>query len=188
MDLDSWDLIHMRMLNGSVENWVKMYQTVFRLVIPKSRHLAFLIRPPRHLKPGYGWLEHVEMDIVPRCDDGTLPSDSRLVAWSQYLLAATQEFGRPLAYNTDTRGMLDRQGFVEVQEQIIKVPLNPWPADPHLKDIGRWYNLGLTQGLEALTLGPMTRIGGWSKETVDKLVMEAKREICAKRFHAYCNM
>jgi hypothetical protein len=84
--------------------------------------------------------------------------------------------------------MLERQGFVEIQEQVIKVPLNPWPADPHLKDIGRWYNLGLTQGLEALTVGPMTRIENWSKEAVDKLVMEAKRDICARRFHAYCNM
>lgn len=128
------------------------------------------------------------MDIVPHCDDGTLPSDSRLLAWSQYLLAATQHSGRPLAYNVDTRAMLERQGFVEIQEQVIKVPLNPWPADPHLKDIGRWYNLGLTQGLEALTLGPMMRIGEWSRVDVDKLVIEAKREICAKRFHTYCNM
>jgi hypothetical protein len=31
--------------------------------------------------------------------------------------------------------MLERTGFVEIQEQVIKVPLNPWPTDPHLKDI-----------------------------------------------------
>jgi hypothetical protein len=84
--------------------------------------------------------------------------------------------------------MLERQGFVEIQEQVIKVPLNPWPADPHLKDIGRWYNLGLTQGLEALTLGPLMRVANWPRPEVDKLVGEAKREICAKRFHTYCNM
>ena len=142
----------------------------------------------RHLKPGFGWLEHVEIDIVPRCDDGTLPSDSKVVAWSQYLLQATQEAGRPLAYNEHTKPMLERQGFVEIQEQVIKVPLNPWPTDPHLKDIGRWYNLGLTQGLEALTLAPMMRVMNWKREDVDRLVAEAKREICAKRFHAYCNM
>lgn len=142
----------------------------------------------RHLKPGFGWLEHVEMDIVPRCDDGTLPSDSRLVLWSEWLLRATQETGRPLAYNVDTRAMLERHGFVEIQEQVIKVPLNPWPGDPHLKDIGRWYNLGLTQGLEALTLAPMMRVAEWPRADVDKLIMEAKREICTKRIHAYNNM
>jgi hypothetical protein len=84
--------------------------------------------------------------------------------------------------------MLERTGFVEIQEQIIKVPLNPWPTDPHLKDIGRWYNLGLTQGLEALTLGPLTRMSHWTKADVDRLVSDAKREICSKRFHTYCNM
>jgi hypothetical protein len=84
--------------------------------------------------------------------------------------------------------MLESQGFVEIQEQVIKVPLNPWPSDPHLKDIGRWYNLGLTQGLEALTLGPLTRVNQWSKADVDKLISEAKREICSKKYHAYCNM
>jgi hypothetical protein len=84
--------------------------------------------------------------------------------------------------------MLEQAGFVEIQEQIIKVPLNPWPIDPYLKDIGRWYNLGLTLGLEALTLGPLTRISHWTKEDVDKLISEAKREICSKKFHVYNHM
>jgi hypothetical protein len=84
--------------------------------------------------------------------------------------------------------MLENQGFVDIKEQVIKIPLNPWPTDPHLKDIGRWYNLGLTQGLEALTLGPLTRVSQWSKTDVDKLISEVKREVCSKKYHAYCNM
>jgi hypothetical protein len=84
--------------------------------------------------------------------------------------------------------MLERQGFVEIQEQVIKVPLNPWPADPHLQDIGRWYNLGLTQGLEALTLGPLTRMSNWKKVDIDRLIAEVRREICSKKIHAYSNM
>lgn len=84
--------------------------------------------------------------------------------------------------------MLDAQGFVEVQEQIFKVPLNPWPADAHLKDVGRWYNLGLTQGLEALTMGPLSKMSNWSIERIDKLVADVKREICSKRHHVYCYM
>jgi hypothetical protein len=101
---------------------------------------------------------------------------------------ATARAYRPMAYNADTRIMLERQGFVEIQEQVIKVPLNPWPADPHLKDIGRWYNLGLTQGLEAMTLAPLTRMSGWNKADVERLCSEVKREICSKKFHAYCNV
>lgn len=143
---------------------------------------------PRHLKPGTGWLEHIEIDMIPRCDDDTLPPNSNLVKWSQHILSATQEHSRPLAYNTQTRSMLEHQGFVEIQEQVIKVPFNPWPTDTHLKDIGRWYNLGLTQGLDALTLGPMTTVRHWKKPDIDKLIQDAKREICSKHVHAYCNM
>jgi hypothetical protein len=32
MDLDSWDLIHMRMLNGAIMNWPETYAKVFRCV------------------------------------------------------------------------------------------------------------------------------------------------------------
>lgn len=169
--LESWDLIHIRMLNGSIESWPELYQKVFM-----------------HLKPGFGWIEHVEMDISPRSDDGTLEPTSSLANWSRFILEATGRFGRPLAYNTETREMLERAGFVEISEQVIKVPLNPWPTDPHLKDIGRWYNLGLTQGLEALTLGPLTRMSNWSKPNIDKLIQEVKRDVCSKKIHAYCNM
>ncbi|TVY71330.1 Secondary metabolism regulator [Lachnellula suecica] len=171
MGLDSWDLIHMRMLSGCVENWADVYAKVFR-----------------HLKPEFGWLEQVEIDMVPRCDDGTLPPNSQLVNWTRQVLEATATTYRPLAYNTDTRFILERQGFVDIQEEIIKVPMNPWETDPHLKNIGRWYNLGLTQGLDALSIAPLMRIKGWKKPEVDRIVQDVKREVCSKRIHAYCNM
>ena len=84
--------------------------------------------------------------------------------------------------------MLQQAGFVDIQEQVIQIPINPWPADPHLKEVGRWYNLGLTQGLEALTLGPLCRMSNWKKAEVDKLVADTKREICSKKNHVYNNM
>ncbi|KAE8451408.1 hypothetical protein EG329_004037 [Mollisiaceae sp. DMI_Dod_QoI] len=170
VDMD-WDMIHMRMLNGSISSWPDIYSKVFR-----------------HLKPGFGWMEHVEIDLVPRCDDGTLPESSHLVQWANYLLDATARAHRPLAYNEHTRQMLEQAGFVEIQEQVIMVPLNPWPNDPHMKEVGRWYNLGLTQGLDALSLGPLTRINNWTKADVESLTAAAKRDICSKKYHSYCNM
>jgi hypothetical protein len=104
------------------------------------------------------------------------------------LADATARAYKPLAYNTQTRQMLSALGFVDLTEHIIKVPMNPWPSDPHQKDIGRWYNLGLVQGLEALSLGPLTRVNLWKKSDVDRLVAEAKKEICSKKYHVYCNM
>jgi hypothetical protein len=133
-------------------------------------------------------MEHVEIDFQPRCDDGSLPPNASLVQWSRYLLEATTEADKTLAYNHNTRQMLQRQGFVDISEQVIKIPLNPWPTDPHERDIGRWFNLGLTQGLEAITLAPLTRVLRWKKTDVDRLLSETKREICSKKYHAYCNV
>lgn len=133
-------------------------------------------------------MEQVEIDFQPRCDDGSLPPNSALVQWSQYLMQASERAYKPLAYNTMTRQMLEGQGFVDISEQRIRVPLNPWPADLHQKEIGRWYNLGLVQGLEAMSLGPLTRMCNWTKEEVDRLVAEAKKDICLKRHHVYCHM
>ncbi|KAJ5037185.1 uncharacterized protein L3040_007365 [Drepanopeziza brunnea f. sp. 'multigermtubi'] len=171
LDLEAYDLIHMRMLAGSLQSWPDTYAKIFR-----------------HLKPGFGWLEHVEIDMAPRCDDHTAPPNSKLVEWTAALMDATARAYRPLTYNHDTGNLLERQGFVDIQEEVIKIPLNPWEKDPHAKDIGRWYNLGLTQGLQALSLGPMTRMLGWTPAQVEALTAEVKREVCAKKHHFYCNM
>ena len=108
--------------------------------------------------------------------------------WFQYITQAHDRAFKPLTYNIHTRPMLEGQGFVDISEQIIRVPLNPWPADHHQKDIGRWFNLGLVQGLEAMSLGPLSRMFGWKKEDIDRLTAEAKRDICLKKNHVYCHM
>lgn len=34
LEPSSWDLIHMRTVNGSISNWPKVYAEIFRLVPP----------------------------------------------------------------------------------------------------------------------------------------------------------
>ena len=101
---------------------------------------------------------------------------------------ATQRAGKPLAYNQYTRHMLQQAGFVDVQEIVIRAPLNSWPSDQHLRDVGRWYNLGMTEGLEAISLGPLTRVARWKYEDVKRIVRDVKKEVCNKKLHAYNNM
>ena len=141
-----------------------------------------------HLKPGYGYMEQVEIDMFPRCDDNTFPENTSLKLWYNCLAEATNRALRPIAYNHETGALLEHTGFVDIREEIIRVPLNPWPTDPWQRDVGRWYNLGLTEGLEALTLGPFMRILGWTKDEVDILIERVKREVCTRRMHVYCNM
>ncbi|MCJ1468465.1 Secondary metabolism regulator lae1 [Pseudocyphellaria aurata] len=166
---DAWDLIHLRMGYGSISSWSEMYHNVFR-----------------HLKPGYGYFEQVEIDLRPRCDDGALPYP--VGQWYEYLEDATTRASRSIKYQENTKQLLEAQGFVDVQTQVIQVPLNSWPSDPHLKEIGRWYNLGLTEGLEAISLGPLTRVFRWPPADVRRLVGDVKSAICSKKHHIYNNM
>jgi hypothetical protein len=169
---ESFDLIHVRMACGSVSSWSDLYQKAFA-----------------HLKPGQGWIEHVEIDLKPRCVNGTLPAESNLVRWYEYLANATQTVNRPIAYNSDTRQYLENAGFIDIHEEVIRAPYNSWPNDPHQKEIGRWYQLGLTEGLEALSLAAFTRVNRWDAHEHVKPLLEAVRlEICNRKIHAYNNM
>lgn len=156
---------------------------------PCSPLLFLMLIKARHLKPGTGWIEHVEIDMEPRCDDYTLPPDSMLTKWYQWLADATHRVSRPIAYEHRTRQLLQAAGFIDIQETVIRVPYNSWPNDPHQKDIGRWYNLGITEGLDALSFAPLTRVYQWDLNAhVRPLLEQVRREICNRKIHAYNNM
>lgn len=57
MDLDSWDLIHVRMLNGSISGWPETYQKIYRLDT-----LASSVRPA---------LTNLHADILNQGMDGS---------------------------------------------------------------------------------------------------------------------
>ena len=141
----------------------------------------------RHLKPRFGHLEQVEIDLRPRCDDATLPFDP-IVRWYNALEESTKLASRPIRYQENTYQMLQAQGFVDIEDTVIRLPINSWPADPHLKDVGRWYNLGMCEGLEAMSLGPLTRVFRWTAVDVRRLVGEVRAAICNKNIHVYNNL
>lgn len=127
--------------------------------------------------------------MQPQCDNHTLAPDSALVKWYNYLADATARVSKPIAYQHNTRQMLQAAGFIDIQETIIRAPYNSWPADPHQKDIGRWYNLGITEGLEAMSMAPFTRVNRWDvARDIKPLCAAVKAQICNKKIHAYNNM
>lgn len=157
------------MLLGSIRDWPDLYRKSFR-----------------HLRPG-GCIEQVEIEWIFRSDDNTLPPDSPLVIWGNTFRHAMQTYRQPIDI-FDTRAELHAAGFTNITESVVKLPINPWSNERFEQEIGRWFNLGLTHGLEALTLAPFIRVEGWQKHQVDRLVDDLKREICRLHVHAYCRM
>ena len=137
----------------------------------------------RHLKPGVGHLEHVEIDLRPRCDNGDVPA--RLLQWYEWLEDATARGGKPIQYERAAVDLLKQQGFVDIRDRVIRLPFNAWPESLHERDIGRWYSLGLCEGLEALSLGPFTRVYRWSLSDIERLCEEVKGLICNRKYRVY---
>lgn len=108
--------------------------------------------------------------------------------WYDYLIDATQRASRPIEYQHNTRQMLETAGFTDIQEQVIRAPYNPWPKDAQQKDIGRWYCVGLAEGLEALSLAPLTRVYQWPASNVRRLIQDVKACVTTRKCHGYNNM
>ncbi|KAG7402876.1 Secondary metabolism regulator laeA [Fusarium oxysporum f. sp. rapae] len=171
VDLD-WDFMHVRTLFGSIQNWPDLYKNMIV-----------------HLKPGYGYMEQVEIDWAPQCDDDSLPTDSALSQWASKLLNAMDQYGRPMRVNPEkTRRQLALAGFVDISETVIRACYNPWPEDATEKEAARWFNVGLSSGLTALSCAAMVRMLGMSKEEVEGLCDRVNKEICMRSYHAYCRI
>jgi hypothetical protein len=127
--------------------------------------------------------------MEPRCDDGTLPENCQLRTWYDYLVDASARSHKPIKYNHAAKDQLKNAGFIDIEEKIIRAPLNIWSNDPHQKEIGGWYNLGLTEGVEALSLALFYRMFHWNVDQhIRPLIESVKGELAKPKIHAYNNM
>ena len=144
---------------------------------------------PRHLKPYDGWFEQVEIDWNPRSDDGSLPRDAYAVRWANELFDAMDSFGRPMRLDSAvTKQRLADSGFVDIKEEVIQMPLNGWPADTHGRALGRWFNLGMRQAYQPLSLAPLCRGHGRTPAEVQDLAEKVTAELYSNSVRAYCTL
>lgn len=175
---DTWhyrqkfDLIHSRMMVGSFHDWPAFISNAFTWTRPN----------------GYLELQDVESLC---CDDDTFTADPpscRLAEWWSLVLQGFRCAGRPLDAALKHKERMLAAGFVDVQESLLKWPINTWPKDEHMKKIGLFSQENTSQVLEAFALAPLTRFLGWSKEEVQVLCAGARTDIMNTRLHAYWNM
>ncbi|KAI1179117.1 S-adenosyl-L-methionine-dependent methyltransferase [Nemania sp. FL0916] len=171
VEQNSLDLIHMRLLNGSVENYPRLYSQVFK-----------------HLKPGSGYLEQVEIDWRPQCDgDPTALNGSKFMEWSHKVHQGFARAGRKLEMDPNTESILKDIGFT-VEHREILIALTPWPEHEHRKDMARWFNLGLNQGLDALTFESVIHWLGYPEPEVRELIEQVKVDMCKREWRTFCTL
>jgi len=142
----------------------------------------------RNLEPG-GWLELQDYGLPVRSFDGT-HIDTDVFRWGELLCEAGRKTGRPLGTDcSDMHAIMMREaGFVDVQERMFMWPINGWPKNKMMKDIGEWNQLNILEGLEGFCLALLTRGLGWTKEEVDVFVARVSRDLRDRKIHAYFPM
>lgn len=143
----------------------------------------------RHTTRKKGVIQQVEIDWVPRWENTAVPSNSALLEWSQLFLTGMDGFQRSARVSSSqVRRMMEAAGYVQFDEIVIRCCVSPWCADPHEKIVARWFNAGLTEAIEAMSLVPLVEKLGMHVSQVEDLCERLQSEICMLRYHAYFNM
>lgn len=140
-----------------------------------------------NLEPG-GYLELQEIKPDYSSDDGTLLDTHATQRWRHLLMEAAEKRGRPFTDPTKNAGLLKEIGFVDVQETLHKWPLNTWPADKKMKELGAWTCENIMEGMEGFSLALLSRELGWSREEIGVFLVEVRKCLRDRRIHAYMSL
>lgn len=159
---DHFDFIHIRELFGCIPDWDFFFEQAFN-----------------HTKPG-GYVEIVEHSVCPVSDDGTMGPNHFYHTWGEVVIQMGEKLGKSFTIWEESAERMRRAGFVDVVVVDYKWPLNGWPTDSKLKNIGRsvgtppaskdndandydrWNQLRLMDGVEGFMLRLLTQVGGVS--------------------------
>jgi Methyltransferase domain len=138
---DHFDFIHIREMFGSVPDWDGFFEQCFK-----------------HTARG-GWIEIVEHAVEPTCDDDTQPPDHFYWQWGAKVVECGERIGKSFTIWREAKERLERAGFVDVTEVTYKWPMNAWSNDVKSREIGRWNQLRLFNGIEGFMLRLLTGPG-----------------------------
>lgn len=131
-----------------------------------------------------GWLEFQDISIPMRCIDSSWEG-SALKQWTDDMLACIKKIGRDMGYSQRYKAMFAEAGLVDVQDRHFVWPSNQWVKGAHNKKLALWFQKDLSDGLEAISLAILSRVGGLTKEEIQKLLDQVRRDLANPRIHAY---
>ncbi|KAH7079454.1 S-adenosyl-L-methionine-dependent methyltransferase [Paraphoma chrysanthemicola] len=162
-----FDYIHSQMMIGGISNWPRYIGQCFEFL------------------ESDGFLEVHDIDLVIRCDDGTMPSNSAIVRWHNYMHDGAKKAGFPLDSISHVPKMMKEAGFVDIVATPTKWPINTWPKDKKYKELGKWVSENFNWGAESMSLALFTRILGWSIEEVQVFAAQFRADLRNRKMHAY---
>lgn len=71
---------------------------------------------------------------------------------------------------------------------VHQLPHSTWPSDPHLKEVGKFAQKSVYDGLPGFTNTVFTKVLGWSQEDTDKFVKEIREELMRNDHRWYAHI
>ncbi|KID89805.1 LaeA protein [Metarhizium guizhouense ARSEF 977] len=153
-------------------------------------------QPQYHLLPESGYLEHVEIEWVPRWDEndvdekgeGMPDSPSALEEWSNLYMTGLETLGRNGRIDgAAIRQTIEDVGFTDVEEKTIRLYMSPWMPQSYRQEGARWLNMCFTRGVEGMSLWPMIIGLGMREDEVRGICERAIYESLEMRLRTYFN-
>ncbi|KAH6974740.1 S-adenosyl-L-methionine-dependent methyltransferase [Ilyonectria destructans] len=162
-----FDFIHARELEGCITNDDKLFQRAFQHLVPR----------------GYIELQAVYTHFV--SDDGTAETATDARLWMKNICEGAAKFGKPLDCAPQWKEKLKDAGFVDIQQEIHKIPIGSWPKDPRLKEIGTFQSIQELQVIDSYTPGVFSRVLGWSDIEIQVFMAKVKNDLKNPSIHLY---
>ncbi|KAH6886892.1 S-adenosyl-L-methionine-dependent methyltransferase [Thelonectria olida] len=162
-----FDFVYLRAMTGSIRDWPKLFRQALD-----------------NLSPG-GYIELMDPIYPVTSDDGTVPKDSAVYKWSNLMNEAATKMGSALDSGLRYKDQLVEAGFVNVVETPYKWPMNSWPRDKKIKELGAWGNVNLVGGVQGLSLALFTHVLGWNTDELEVFLANVRKDLSNKKLHGY---
>ena len=140
-----------------------------------------------HLEPG-GWLETGETQFPPGRVEGGQGSESPFLRWGSYVYEASGKAGIDARASEKFSGMLEAQGFVNIEKIDVQWPIRPWPKGNKYKVMGRLLYENTQKAVPAIAMALFTRQLGWTKDEVDADVERCLEDVDQRDNHFFYRM
>jgi hypothetical protein len=146
-----FDFIHTRAITMGIGNWDRLVEQAYGALNPN------------------GWLELQEFHLPLGCDDGTMAEGSPLWKWGQEIHRATAKVGIDSLSSLKHPERMKENGFINIDEAELKIPLGPWAKGKKEKKIGIMAQKDLLDGIEGISTKLFSLLGYSEKEVADSL-------------------
>lgn len=170
----------------------------------------------RQLNPG-GWLESVELDPSVHCDDGTMPEDWPPKKAFDDTIQIAENINRSLLFPKQTKTYYQRQGFVNVEEKVFRIPLTDWDALENKEDekvgsgkkrvkggensvgtsglltelerhVAQQWEQNIEEGIGSFVMALWYRYRNMDRHKIEVELVPVRRDIKDRSVHAYMNL